>query len=90
MAVEGILIDAGFLGIAGFGVWRGQGIWSRHVELKHERETSRLSMDRTEKSIRLEIEQNEALSKIHQRDEIIATERLRVEISRPALEPGDP
>ena len=50
MSVEGIFFDVGFLGVAGFGVWRGQGLFSRHLELKHEREMARLSMDRMEKS----------------------------------------
>lgn len=65
-AAVGDVLDLGFLGIAGFGVWRGQNLWSRHIELKHERETSRLSMDRMEKSIRLEIDQNKALAEIEQ------------------------
>ena len=61
--VEGV-IDGGVLGIAGFGVWRGQNLWKRHLELKHEREMARLSMDRMEKSIRVEMEQTRTLAEV--------------------------
>lgn len=57
-------MDAGYLGIAGFGVWRGQSLWSRHIELKHQRELERLSMDRMEKSFRLEMELTRNLAEI--------------------------
>ncbi len=100
MQVIGDLIDVGFLGIAGFGVWQGRDLWSRHIELKHAREMEKIGMDRMEKSIQLEINQNKAMAELtqanedaerraRQRDEIIATERLRVEKMRPALEAGD-
>jgi hypothetical protein len=72
MMVEGLIIDAGFLGIAGFGVWRGQSLWNHHIELKHEREMARLSMDRMEKSIKLEMEQTRNMAEMEQMKEMPA------------------
>jgi hypothetical protein len=47
-------------------------------------------MDRAEKSVRLEIEQNNAMAAMQHREAIIATERLRVEKMRGVLGAGDP
>lgn len=87
-AAVGDVLDLGFLGIAGFGVWRGQSLWSHHIELKHERELARLSMDRMEKSAKLEMEMTRDLAEMEQRNQIIAVEKMRVE-GRPALEAGN-
>lgn len=72
MDISGDLIHLGFLGIGGFGVWRGQSLWSHHIELKHAREMERLSMDRMEKSIRLEIDQNKGMAEIARMQEMPA------------------
>lgn len=72
MTVVTDIIGGGFVLISGFGVWRGQSLWSRHIELKHERELARLSMERLEKSVQLEIAQNKAMAEIERLKEIPA------------------
>jgi hypothetical protein len=64
VVIASLVIDVGTLGIAGFGVWRGQSLWSKRIDQKHELETSRLSMDRMERSIRLEMDQVKNLADI--------------------------
>jgi hypothetical protein len=85
MAVVGDVIDAGFLGIVGVGVWRGQNIWRHHIDAKHEREMARLEMDRMEKAIRLEIDRDKTMAEIAHMQE---HPELSPPVPSSALEPG--
>lgn len=80
--ITDIVFGVGGLSIAGFGVWRGQTLWSRHIELKHEREVFKLEMKRREKAVRLEIEQTRSLAEIESMNEVPALPSSTGDLSR--------